>query len=94
MQESAVEAALELLRPGLGSDGFELRLGSIDPDGSVQVILEARPDACLDCLVPEDMMVRILENAIRQKDASLDHVTIVRSGFDQVTAAGTRPETS
>ncbi len=29
-------------------------------------------------------MVRILEDAIREKDASLDHVEIVRVGFDDI----------
>lgn len=84
MTENAINEALEQLRPGLNSDGFDLRLGSVDPSGVVQIILEAKPGACLDCLVPEDLMVRILEDAIRQRDASLDHVELVKSGFDTV----------
>ena len=81
MQEKAINEALEVLRPGLASDGFALKLGAVDAKGVVQVILEAGPESCLDCLVPEGMMVQILEDAIREKGASLDHVEIVRVGF-------------
>jgi hypothetical protein len=84
MKDTLIEEALDALRPGLAADGFALKLGAVDPGGSVKVILEAGPEACLDCLVPEEMMVRILEDAIRGKDGSLDHVEIVRVGFDEV----------
>ena len=84
MKDNLVEEALDMLRPGLAEDGFSLKLGTVDPGGSVKVILEAGPDSCLDCLVPEEMMVRILEDAIREKDASLDHVEILRVGFDDI----------
>jgi Fe-S cluster biogenesis protein NfuA len=76
----AVEAALDLLRPGLRSDGLDLRLGALDGD-IVQVVLEARPGACLDCVVPEPMMIQILETAIREREASLEHVELVKRGF-------------
>lgn len=85
MKVSAVESALDILRPGLTSDGFELRIGSLDADGAVQVILEAKPDACLDCLVPEEMMVQMIETAIRDQDPSLERVVLIKSGFDTLT---------
>jgi hypothetical protein len=86
MDTSAVEAALDGLRPALGADGFDLRLGAILPGGDVEVVLEARPGACLDCLVPEDMMVEILQSAIHERDNSFGAVTLVRVGFDDVEA--------
>jgi hypothetical protein len=79
---SAVEAALDDLRPALGADGFDLRIGAISADGDVELVLEAKAGACLDCLVPEDMMVEILENAIHDRDKSFGAVTLVRVGFD------------
>jgi len=82
MQQSTVEEALDVLRPGLSSDGFDLRIGSIGDDGAVQVVLEAKPDACLDCLVPEDLMLQIIEQAIRERDESLTGVELLKVGFE------------
>jgi hypothetical protein len=80
MQEKDVNSALDVMRLSLDADGFDLRLGSIE-DGVVQVILEARPEACQECLVPEDLMVQIIERAIRDKDTSLRYVQLIKSGF-------------
>ena len=82
MQTAVVEGALEILRPGLAADGFELRVGNIDESGAVSVILAATSEACLDCLVPDDLMVQIIESAIREQDVSLDHVDLIKEGFD------------
>ena len=84
IQESAIESALATLRPGLSSDGFDLRVGEPQDGDDAQVILEAKPDACLDCLVPDAVMVQMLETAIRQKSPSLGKVELVRQGFDAV----------
>jgi Fe-S cluster biogenesis protein NfuA len=81
MDENMVESALDSLRPALGADNFALRVGSLGADGSVEVILEARPGACLDCLVPHDTLMRIIETAIRAKGGALGSVTLVREGF-------------
>jgi len=82
MSRAAVDEALESLRPGLDADGFELRLGSIRPDGDVEVILEARPTACLDCLVPEKQMVALLETAIHDRDTKLGKVILLKVGCE------------
>lgn len=84
MQESAVETALENVRPALAADGFDLRLENIAPGGAVEIVLEAKPDACLDCLVPDEMLVQIIETAIRDQDSSLDHVVLSKAGFEAV----------
>jgi Fe-S cluster biogenesis protein NfuA len=81
MDQSVVESALDSLRPALMADNFALRVGALDPDGSVEVVLEARPGACLDCLVPHDTLVRIIETAIRDKGGPPGLVTLVREGF-------------
>lgn len=84
MEKTSVEAALETLRPSLDADGFELGCGSISFDGSVTITLRARPDACMDCLVPDDVLVQILDAALREHDSSFARVTLTKLGFDDV----------
>jgi Fe-S cluster biogenesis protein NfuA len=84
MELSVVETALEVLRPSLALDGFDLRVGSLTDDGNVTVVLEAKPEACVDCMVPDELMVQILENAIRERVADLERVTLVKEGFDTI----------
>lgn len=85
IEESAIESALEVLRPSLGADGFDLLGGPILADGTVRVVLEAKPGACLDCLVPDDAMIQIIEGAIREREPSFNHIELVKKGFDSVT---------
>ena len=82
--DEAVEAALTTLRPSLAADGFELRLGEIIGDAA-HVVLEAGPDACGDCMVPDDILVAILEQAIGDKAAGVRSVRLHKVGFDQLT---------
>jgi hypothetical protein len=83
VDRNTVDVALDSLRPGLNSDGFELLPGELS-GSSVEVVLAARPDACLDCLVPEDLMVAMIEAAIRDIDPSVGSVTLTKRGFDAV----------
>jgi Fe-S cluster biogenesis protein NfuA len=84
MHEAAVQSALAKVRPSLDADGFDLNLRSLTPEGAVEVVLAARPDACLDCLVPDEMLVQIIETAIRAEAADLCGVTLVKEGFETV----------
>lgn len=83
MRDSAVETALDQIRPSLAADGFDLRLAGTT-GGTVEVVLEAKPDACLDCLVPDEMLVQILETAIRDEEPGLDKVVLTKSGFESL----------
>jgi Fe-S cluster biogenesis protein NfuA len=85
MQE-AVEKALANVRPALAAVGFDLRVGSIEADNSVRVILEAKPEACMDCLVPDAVLVAILDKAIRDQDPNVGTVTVDKVGFEGVEA--------
>lgn len=80
MQE-LVERALEQLRPSLDADGFELRLDGVGADGTVSVALEARPDACYDCLVPDATLLAILEQAIRKELPAAPRVVLKKINF-------------
>jgi hypothetical protein len=79
-----VESALEVPRPSLAIDGFDLRVG--EPVGDVvRVVLAAKLGACLDCLVPDAMLTQFPDDAIRGTDPSLDRVELVKEGFDALT---------
>ncbi len=78
--KEAVDAALAELRPSLDADGFDLRLDSIEGD-EVHVGLVAKTDACLECLVPDEMLVQILETSIRKRHPDLSGVKLTKHGF-------------
>jgi Fe-S cluster biogenesis protein NfuA len=85
IETSTVESALDSLRPGLAEDGFELRVGEIDGD-DVRVVLAARAGACLDCLVPDEFIVAMVQDLIRKQDGSLGSVHLVKEGFEAATS--------
>lgn len=78
--EQAIENALTQLRPSLAADGFDLQLDGVVED-EVRIGLVAKPDACLDCLVPDEMLVQILETSIRKQYPTLGHVVLTKHGF-------------
>lgn len=78
-----LETALDSLRPGLDADGFELHGDGRESDGTVRVTLRARSGACLDCLVPDDLLVQLIEDAIAQVcGGTAVAVKLVKLGFD------------
>jgi Fe-S cluster biogenesis protein NfuA len=79
--DAAVELALDTLRPGLAPDGFALRVGGWTGDATLQIVLEAKPGACLECLVPEGMLVQVIEDAIRRHDVAVQRVDLLKEGF-------------
>jgi len=82
MSDTAIESALETIRPSLGADGYVLRIGETKVD-SVEIILEALPEACSDCMVPDAVLQQILEVAI--KDNGDDRpVRLSKVGFDGI----------
>jgi hypothetical protein len=85
-EDGAVRSALDALRPSLDADGFDLYLDSMRTDGTVVVILEARPDACLECLVPDDLLIQMIGASIRKQCPSLGQVELVKRGFDPTSS--------
>jgi hypothetical protein len=57
----ALEAVLEKFRPGFQADGSDIFLGEVDPAGAVEVRIPIRPETCVECLLPEDLMGPILK---------------------------------
>jgi hypothetical protein len=86
MNETTVAGALGALRSGLQADGFDLYLMDITAAGDVVVCLEAKPSACMDCLVPDDMLHKVVQNAIRQAEPGTGRVTLVKKGFEEQDA--------
>lgn len=82
MSNAAVETALQNLRPALAADGYDLRVGSVSADRSVEVILEAKPGACLECLSPDEILVQIIDTAVHEQDPGLGSVTLTKVGFE------------
>lgn len=81
MENTAAEEALRQLRPALTADGFDLRLGPARADGTVEIILEAKPGACVDCLVPDETVLSVIETALRDAGGPSQRVTLTKVGF-------------
>ena len=60
---------LTSIRTSLEADGYAI---DVSEDGErVGVVISATPEACADCLVPETVMVAILEQALKVPAAAI-----------------------
>jgi len=84
MNEEAVREAVASLRPSLNTDGFDLKVATVTDTGTVEVILAAGAGACLDCLVPDDTLVAILDRAVRDREPGLQRIVLTKAGFDAI----------
>lgn len=73
---SGVEKALERMRPTLQADGFDLALRDVEPDGAASVTLEAGEGACMECLIPDEMLVSMLEREVQAEEPSVSRVLL------------------
>ena len=78
-------SAIADLGRALDADGFELFVEQGYDQSRVRVVLRAKPDACLDCLVPDDILTAIVSDSIHQVVgyAGAD-VRLMKVGFDAV----------
>jgi hypothetical protein len=61
---------LESIRTSLAADGYEI---DVSEEGErVDVVISAGPEACADCLVPQAVMVSILEQALKVPASAID----------------------
>jgi Fe-S cluster biogenesis protein NfuA len=86
-QHEILDSALDPLRAGLEADNFELRLLSLEADGRARVSLNANPGACLDCLVPEDLLIEMIGDRLRKSEPTVETVELVKTGFEAATHA-------
>ena len=71
---TALDRVLEPFRPGFAADGFEVSVRDMI-DGIVILKIVHKPEACEECLLPDDMLGPMLTTAFR--DVAPD-VTAVR----------------
>ncbi|GAA1917354.1 hypothetical protein GCM10009775_07220 [Microbacterium aoyamense] len=62
-----VEAALGGLRTALEAGGYGLSVDEVRDDGTVQLAITAGPDACEDCVMPDDMLVLMAGRALVER---------------------------
>ena len=60
----AIEEALRPLRNSLEVDGFDLKVEGVD-DGVVSLVVLAGPEACLECLIPEEHFKLRVEDKLK-----------------------------
>jgi Fe-S cluster biogenesis protein NfuA len=60
----AIEAALRPIRNTLQADGFDLKVEGVK-DGVVSVVVFAGPEACLECLIPEEHFKLRIEDRLK-----------------------------
>jgi Fe-S cluster biogenesis protein NfuA len=59
-----LEGVLEPFRPGFTADGFEVSVDDLI-DGIVVLRVVHKPDACEECLIPDDTLGAIFTKAFR-----------------------------
>jgi Fe-S cluster biogenesis protein NfuA len=72
----ALDAVLGPLRPGFDADGFDVNVESVGDDGVVVVRVGHRPDACEECLIPDDMLGPMLTTAFQRAVPSVQRVDL------------------
>ena len=79
-----LEGVIEEFRPGFHADGMDVSVGRIDPGGVVEVKVLLGPQACEECLIPEDMLADMFRAAMRDVMPNLARVDIVREPVTSV----------
>ncbi len=73
-----LERVIAEFRPGFQADGMDVAVGTIDSAGEVQIKVLLGPDACIECLIPEDLMADMFKAAMRDVMPNLTRINIVR----------------
>ncbi len=74
----AVGQVLEPLAEGFRSDGADLAVDEAS-DQQVTVRLVTSPATCLECIMPADVITRVLETAVRESFPQLGRFVFVDS---------------
>lgn len=75
MRES-LDRVLDQFRPGFDADGFDVAVESASAAGVVVVRVHHRPDACEECLIPDDLLTQMLTSAMREAVPDVTRVEI------------------
>jgi hypothetical protein len=60
----AIEETLQPIRKSLEADGFALRVETFD-GGLVSLVVIAEPQACIECLVPQEHLKLRIEHRLK-----------------------------
>jgi len=60
----AIEAALQPIRKSLQADGYDLVVNNFH-EGVLSVEIQAGPQACVECLVPKDLMELMIQQSVK-----------------------------
>lgn len=75
----ALERALDVLRSGMQADGMDLvNAGTEDAGTTLVVTLVFGPDACVDCLVPDEMIESMLLESTQVEGLPFERVRLIR----------------
>lgn len=71
-----LDQVLAPFRPGFDADGFDVTVASVGADGSVVIAVRHRPNACEECLLPDEMLAGMLTKAMQRVRPSVMGVVI------------------
>ena len=60
----AIEEALQPIRKSLQADGYDLVVNSFN-QGVLAVEIQAGPQACVECLVPKELMELMIQQSVK-----------------------------
>ena len=63
--EQKIKGILERLNPSLGGEDIGFELLAVQ-DGAVEVALRLGPKACVECVMPDEILETILLNEVRK----------------------------
>ena len=64
MMIDTIEEALQPIRKSLQADGYDLVVNNFQ-EGVLSVEVQAGPQACVECLVPKEMMELMIKQSIK-----------------------------
>jgi len=59
-----IERALQPIRDSLQADGFDLKVEGFE-EGVVSLVVLAGPDACIECLIPQEHIKLRIEDRLK-----------------------------
>lgn len=76
MSVDEVRVSLEGLRKGFNADGADLEVVSVEAgDATIQLI--GLDDTCWDCIVPPDLLERVVSDTVLEACPDITHITLV-----------------
>ena len=75
-ERALFQETLEKFRPGFQADGMDLKIGGIDPTGTVEVKVVMGPNACEECLLPPEALAKMFLAAMRRVKSSVTHIDV------------------